>query len=50
MDRVLDFVGVHYLKLGAKIDALVFAGVVGKSSQELRQVVGRVVECQLTFR
>ncbi|KAF8729128.1 hypothetical protein AX14_006358 [Amanita brunnescens Koide BX004] len=45
VDRVLDFVGAFHLKLGADVDALVFAGGVGERSRELRQVVGKAVEC-----
>lgn len=45
VDRVLDFVGAFHLKLGANVDALVFAGGVGERSQELRHVVGNAVEC-----
>jgi acetate kinase len=39
------FVGAFHLKLGANVDALVFAGGVGERSQELRHVVGNAVEC-----
>ena len=45
VDRVLGFVGAFHLKLGANVDALVFAGGVGERSQELRHVVGNAVEC-----
>ena len=45
VDRVLGFVGAFHLKLGANVDALVFAGGVGERSQELRHVVVNAVEC-----
>lgn len=37
--------GAFHLKLGADVDALVFAGGVGERSRELRQVIGKAVEC-----
>ncbi|KAK2463956.1 hypothetical protein APHAL10511_004007 [Amanita phalloides] len=45
VDRVLDFVGAYHLKLGADVDALVFAGGVGERSRELRHVICKAVEC-----
>ena len=51
VDRVLDFVGAYHLKLGADIDALVFACGVGELSYELRHQKMRPGEkCQHTFR
>ena len=49
MDRVLDFVGVHHLKLGAKVDALVFSDGVGERSRQRMSSVSAVrpgEECQ----
>jgi acetate kinase len=45
VDRILDFVVLHHLKLCAKVDALVFADGIGERSQELRQVVGKAIKC-----
>lgn len=45
MDRILDFIGSYHLKLGGDVDAVVFAGGVGEHSQELREVVGKAMEC-----
>ncbi|KAJ7183198.1 Acetokinase family-domain-containing protein [Mycena filopes] len=44
-DRVLDFVGSYHLKLGGKVDALVFSGGIGERSKELRAFIGERVEC-----
>ncbi|KAJ7746367.1 Acetokinase family-domain-containing protein [Mycena metata] len=44
-DRVMDFVGAYHLKLGAKVDALVFSGGIGERSKELRAFIGERVEC-----
>lgn len=41
VDKILDYVGGYYLKLGGKVDALVFAGGIGEKGSQLRQ---RVVE------
>ncbi|EJF64671.1 acetate and butyrate kinase [Dichomitus squalens LYAD-421 SS1] len=39
VDRILGFLGGYYLKLGGKVDALVFAGGIGERSVELREAV-----------
>ncbi|KZP31653.1 actin-like ATPase domain-containing protein [Athelia psychrophila] len=44
-DRILNYVGSYYVKLGGKVDALVFAGGIGEKGGELRERVGRGVEC-----
>jgi acetate kinase len=38
-DRILDMVGAYWLKLGGKVDALVFSGGVGEKGKELRESV-----------
>jgi acetate kinase len=45
VDRVLDFVGSYHLKLGANVDALVFAGGIGERSVELRNTIGGKIGC-----
>ena len=45
MDRILNYVGSYYLKLDGKVDALVFAGMIGEKSVELRAAVGKKVAC-----
>lgn len=43
VDRILEFVGSYYLKLGGEVDAVVFSGGIGERSVELRDtVVGRM--------
>ena len=49
VDRILDFVGSYYLKLGGQVDALVFAGGIGEKSAQLRQAVADKCSC-LGFR
>jgi acetate kinase len=44
-DRILDFVGAYFLKLGGHVDALVFAGGIGERASELRRVLGERVAC-----
>ncbi|OAL33091.1 acetate kinase [Fonsecaea nubica] len=44
-DRVVGFVGNYFVKLGGKVDALVFAGGIGEKSPYLRQVVIDKVSC-----
>jgi acetate kinase len=41
VDRILNFVGGYYVKMGGKVDALVFAGGIGEKGSRLR---ARVVE------
>lgn len=45
VDRILNYVGAYYLKLGGEVDALVFAGGVGERSVELREAVVRQCAC-----
>jgi len=44
-DRILNYIGSYYVKLNGNVDALVFAGGIGERSRELRETVGRGVEC-----
>lgn len=41
VDKILNFVGGYYVKMGGKLDALVFAGGIGEKGSQLR---ARVVE------
>jgi len=41
----LNYIGSYYLKLDGAVDALVFAGMIGEKSKELRDVVARKVQC-----
>ncbi|CAL1716758.1 unnamed protein product [Somion occarium] len=45
LDRLLTYIGSYYLKLGGEIDALVFAGGIGEKSPELREAIGKRVQC-----
>jgi acetate kinase len=45
VDRILDFVGAYFVKLGGRVDALVFAGGIGERGAAVRKVVGRAVRC-----
>lgn len=45
VDRIVDYIGAYHVKLGAQVDALVFAGGIGERSVQLRSVVGRKVLC-----
>ncbi|TBU42340.1 acetate and butyrate kinase [Dichomitus squalens] len=45
VDRILGFLGGYYLKLGGKVDALVFAGGIGERSVELREAVLEKAAC-----
>ncbi|TKA29776.1 hypothetical protein B0A50_03140 [Salinomyces thailandicus] len=43
VDRICDFVAAYYVKMGGKVDALVFAGGIGEKGVQLRQaIVGRL--------
>ncbi|KAI0267713.1 acetate and butyrate kinase [Gloeopeniophorella convolvens] len=44
-DRILDFIGAYWLKLGGQVDALVFAGGIGEKSKELRESVTQRCAC-----
>lgn len=45
VDRLLGFVGDYYVKLGGKVDALVFAGGIGEKGVQLRKAVAEGVAC-----
>ncbi|KAH9928321.1 Acetokinase family-domain-containing protein [Fomitopsis serialis] len=45
VDRILGFVGAYYVRLGGKVDALVFSGGIGEKSAELREAIVRSSEC-----
>ncbi|KAF8909775.1 Acetokinase family-domain-containing protein [Gymnopilus junonius] len=44
-DRIIQFIGSYYLKLGSEVDALVFSGGIGENGAELRSVIGKKMEC-----
>jgi len=45
VDRIVDYVGSYYLKLGGHVDALVFAGGIGEKGALLRQRIVRQAAC-----
>lgn len=45
VDRVLNFVGSYYLKLGGQVDALVFAGGIGEKGSAFRERIVEQCEC-----
>ncbi|KAK5174635.1 uncharacterized protein LTR77_001717 [Saxophila tyrrhenica] len=45
VDRIVGFVGSYYVKLGGKVDALVFAGGIGEKGVGLRRMVVERVGC-----
>ncbi|KAH8100844.1 Acetokinase family-domain-containing protein [Cristinia sonorae] len=45
VDRILTFLGSYFVKLGGKVDAVVFAGGIGERSVEVRESVVKGVEC-----
>ena len=45
LDRILGYLGGYYVKLGGKVDALVFAGGIGERSVELREAVVAQTAC-----
>lgn len=45
VDRVLNYVGSYHLKLGGRVDAVVFSGGIGERSPELRKVIGDKLQC-----
>ncbi|KAK5708418.1 hypothetical protein LTR97_000959 [Elasticomyces elasticus] len=45
VDRVIDFVAAYYVKLGGKVDALVFAGGIGEKGVQLRQAIVDKTSC-----
>ncbi|KAF1967804.1 acetate kinase [Bimuria novae-zelandiae CBS 107.79] len=45
VDRILNYLGPYFTKLGGEVDALVFAGGIGEKGARLRQEVVKGVEC-----
>lgn len=45
VDKILDYVGGYYLKLGGKVDALVWAGGIGEKGAQLRKRVLNQAAC-----
>lgn len=45
VDRILNYVGGYFVKLGGQVDGLVFSGGIGEKSWELRKVIGERVQC-----
>ena len=45
VDKLVGFVGAYYVKLGGKVDALVFAGGIGEHGVGLRKAVVEKVKC-----
>ncbi|CAI6334402.1 unnamed protein product [Periconia digitata] len=45
VDRIVGFVGSYYVKLGGKVDALVFAGGIGERGERVRRDVVGMVGC-----
>ncbi|MCJ1276505.1 hypothetical protein MMC21_004311 [Puttea exsequens] len=45
VDRILNFVGSYYVKLGGQVNALVFAGGIGEKAAFLRSMVAERCQC-----
>ena len=45
MDRIIGYIGSFYVKIGGKVDALVFAGGIGEKSALLRARVVQDCAC-----
>lgn len=45
VDRVVGYIGTYWVKLGGKVDALVFAGGIGEKGKEFREGVCAQVSC-----
>ncbi|CCM00081.1 uncharacterized protein FIBRA_02108 [Fibroporia radiculosa] len=45
VDRICGFVGAYYVRLGGKVDALVFSGGIGEKSAEVRDAVVSAATC-----
>lgn len=45
IDRIISFVGSYYVKLGGKVDALVFAGGIGEKGSSFRKMVVEKLAC-----
>lgn len=45
IDRILNFVGAYYVKLGGQVDAIVFAGGIGEKGVQLRKTLIEQCAC-----
>ena len=45
VDRVVGYIGTYWVKLGGKVDAIVFAGGIGEKGKEFREAVCAQVSC-----
>jgi acetate kinase len=45
VDRVVGYIGSYWVKMGGKVDALVFAGGIGEKGKEFREAVCEQVSC-----
>jgi acetate kinase len=45
VDRVVGYIGSYWVKMGGKVDALVFAGGIGEKGKEFREAVSGQVTC-----
>lgn len=45
VDRVVGYIGMYWVKMGGKVDAVVFAGGIGEKGKEFREEVCGLVEC-----
>ncbi|OAL48227.1 acetate kinase [Pyrenochaeta sp. DS3sAY3a] len=45
VDRIVNYVGPYFVKLGGRVDALVFAGGIGERGSKLREAVVEKVGC-----
>lgn len=45
VDRVVGYIGSYWVKMGGKVDALVFAGGIGEKGKEFREAVCGQVSC-----
>jgi acetate kinase len=45
VDRVVGYIGTYWVKMGGKVDALVFAGGIGEKGTEFREAVCDQISC-----
>lgn len=45
VERLVAYVGAYFVKLGGRVDGLVFAGGIGEHGVQLREAVVKRVEC-----
>jgi acetate kinase len=45
VDRVVGYIGTYWVKMGGKVDALVFAGGIGEKGAEFREAVCDQISC-----